>query len=208
VPLTPCSDLSAADWIVESGIPWEQLVGFAPPGFPAYARLRFLPDPAFEGQSENDVDRDHDAPSDIALLRASMQTLTRHTDTPDACYFCIWDGWPLQSREGVAEPSVYPSSIPDGPRVVVPIRAYFLLQGDVSDFADWEVARAWVGQRRLLDAPPEFMWPADHAWCIASDVDPHWAGIGAATAAIDQLLADPRLDLVPADPRETQPAYR
>ena len=27
-----------------------------PPGFAAYARLRFLTDPTYEGQSENDVD--------------------------------------------------------------------------------------------------------------------------------------------------------
>jgi hypothetical protein len=78
----------------------------------------------------------------------------------------------------------------------------------VDDLADWGVPQAWLGQRGLLDVPPAFMWPADHAWCIASDVDPHWAGIGAATAAIDELLADPRLDLVPALPSEIQPAYR
>jgi hypothetical protein len=208
VPLTPCADLSAADWIVGSGIPWEQLVGFGPPGFPAYARLRFFPDPAFEGQSQNDVDRDRDAPFDIARLRASMETLTRHTDTPDACYFCVWEGWPLRRREGTAERSLHPSAVLDGPQVVVPNRAYFLLKGDASDLASWDATRAWLGHRGLLDVPPAFMWPADHAWCIACDVDQHYAGIGATTAAIDELLADPRLDPVPADPREAQPAYR
>ena len=45
VMLTPCSDLSAAGWIVASARPWQQLVGFGPAGFPVYARLRFLPDP-------------------------------------------------------------------------------------------------------------------------------------------------------------------
>jgi hypothetical protein len=208
VPLTPCSDLSAADWIVDSGIPWDQLVGFGPPGFSAYARLRFLPDPAFDGQSENDVDRDRAAPSDLARLRVSIQTLTRHTNTPDACYFCIWEGWPLRGREGTGERPSYPSSVVDDSRVVVPNRAYFLLQGAVDDLADWDAPRACLAQGRLLDVPPAFMWPADHAWCIASDVDPHWAGIGAAAAAIDELLADPRLDLVPAIPSEIQPAYR
>jgi hypothetical protein len=48
--------------------PWQQLVGFGPEGFPAYARLRFLPDPAYEGQSENDVDVAEDAPTETALL--------------------------------------------------------------------------------------------------------------------------------------------
>jgi hypothetical protein len=45
-------------------------------------------------------------------------------------------------------------------------------------------------------------------WTPDSIPDPHWAGIGADVSAIDELLADPRLDVVPADPREDQPAYR
>ena len=65
------------------------------------------------------------------------------------------------------------------------------------------------GQGNLaLDMPdPAFIWPADHAWCIANDVDPHWIGIGADTPAIDQLVAHPLLDVVPADPRQEQPYY-
>lgn len=66
----------------------------------------------------------------------------------------------------------------------------------VSDIGDWDVPY------------PAFVWPADRAWCVAADVDPHWAGIGADTAAIDRLVADPHLDVVPADPREDQPCYR
>jgi hypothetical protein len=45
-------------------------------------------------------------------------------------------------------------------------------------------------------------------WTPDSIPDPHWAGIGADVSAIDELLADPRLDVVAADPREDQPAYR
>jgi len=57
--------------------PWQQLVEFGhratgPPGFPAYARLRFLPDPAHGGQSENDVEPDEDSPSDTVRLRAVL----------------------------------------------------------------------------------------------------------------------------------------
>jgi hypothetical protein len=49
--------------------PWQQLVGFRPLRYPAYARLRFLPDPAYEGQSENDVDVD-EALTSTGQLRA------------------------------------------------------------------------------------------------------------------------------------------
>src|SRR5262245_1538655 len=48
--LTLCEDASAAAWITSSDLPWQQLVAFGPAGFQAYARLRFLPDPAYAGQ--------------------------------------------------------------------------------------------------------------------------------------------------------------
>jgi len=224
VALIPCSDLSAAGWIMASDRPWQQLVGFGPAGFPAYARLRFLPDPAYEGQSENDVDVDGDAHAETALLRAVLGTLTRHTSTPDDCYFCLWDGWgsdieggdgarTLRPREGTVRrgPQIapaFPPSVLHGPKVVVPNRAYFLFRGSLSEFGDWGAADEWPGQPRLYMPGPAFIWPGDHAWCVANDVDPHWAGIGADVSAIDQLLADPRLDVVPADPRQDQPSYR
>jgi hypothetical protein len=42
---------------------------------------------------------------------------------------------------------------------------------------------------------------------VAWDVDPHFAGIGGSRAAIDELLADQRVDVVAADPRAEQPSY-
>jgi hypothetical protein len=204
--------------------PWQQLVGFGPEGFPAYARLRFLPDPAYEGQAENDVDVDEDAPTETAQLCAALETLTRHTRTPEDCYFCLWDGWgsDIWGGGGARIVDWQTGTVRPGPQVAPAFpavgaartegrqtdRAYYLFRGPVSDFDDWGAAEMWPGQPRLQMPNPAFIWPADHAWCVANDVDPHWAGIGADTSAIDQLLADPRLDVVAADPRQDQPAYR
>jgi hypothetical protein len=203
---------------------WQQLVGFGPEGFPAYARLRFLPDPAYEGQSENDVDVAEDDPTETALLRAALETLTRHTRTPEDCFFCLWEGWGSDInggdgarivdwqtgtvRPGAQVAPAFPPSVLHGPKVVIPNRAYYLFRGSVSDFGDWGAAEMWPGQPRLQMPNAAFIWPTDHAWCIANDVDPHWAGIGADVSAVDELLADPRLDVVAADPRQHQPAYR
>lgn len=220
--LTPCSDLSAADWITASDRPWQQLIEFGPPGFPAYARLRFLPDPAYERQSENDVVSDQDDPLQAAQMSAVLEVLTRHTRTPDDCYFCLWEGFVSQlhndgpwSRnvpiDPAAKPGVDPSYSPPArhiPMVVVPHHAYFLFHGAVSELGDRGPAAGWPGHPGTDLADPAFIWPADRAWCIANDVDPHWAGIGADTSAIDQLVADPRLDVVPADPHADQPRYR
>jgi hypothetical protein len=174
-------------------------------------------------------------PSETAQLRAVLDVLARHTRTPDDCYFCLWDGWgePLRDDDGPrmldlptdpigAVPGIDPDMISTGwaefpslsspalrePMVVVPNRAYYLFRGTVSELGDRGPADGWPGQPGTGIADPAFVWPADHAWCIANDVDPHWAGIGADTAAIDQLVADPRLDVVPADPRADQPRYR
>ena len=222
--LTPCSDLSAASWLTANDSSWPNLVGFGPAGFAAYARLRFLPDPSYDEQSENDVDGADDAPSETSQLRAVLDTLAGYTRTPDECYFCLWDGWgssifggdgarivDWQTRKvGLGPPMApaFPPSVLSGPKVVVPHRAHFLFRGSVTDFGDWGANELWPGQPRTGMPDPAFIWPADHAWCIADDVDPHWAGIGADTEPIDHLLADSRLDVVRADPRASQPAYR
>ena len=196
--LQPCPDLAPADWITTSDLPWEQLVTFGPWGFPAYARLRLLPDPERAGQSENDVVVADDATSDGARLGALLQVLERYTGTPKDCYFCLWDGWGHFPHGD--------TSVPDLPKIVVPNRAYFLFRGPLPDPGDQVVAGMWPGRPRP-DIGPAFVWPADHAWCVAHDVDPHWIGIGAAAPAIEELVSDPLLDVVPADPREEQPRY-
>jgi hypothetical protein len=222
VALTLCSDLSPADWIVSSELPWQRLVTFGPSGFPAYARLRFLPDPAFDGQSENDVEADPDQGDNQQLL-VLFEVLAADTRTPEDCYFCLWDGYGdvyggaavsvlVASEDGVSRPgptvASFPPEVLDGPRVVVPHRAYFMFHGPLDEAGDLGAAERWHGQPRLAMPGPAFAWPADHAWCVASDVDPHWAGIGTDTLVIDQLVADSRLDVVLADPSQQQPAYR
>ena len=241
--LTPSTDLSPADWLAGSELPWQQLVAFGPSGFEAYARLRFLPDPAYLGQSENDVDRE--GPPEHELLRTALDVLSEHTRTPDDCYFCLWDGWgtAIEGDDGVrvvewdraagppmmyrdppeasrATPTrqriapAFPTSVLEGPkvaipnRVTIPARAYFLFRGSLAEFGDWGAADMRPGRPRDFMPDPAFIWPADHAWCVAKDVDPHYAGIGADAVAIGRLLTHPALDVVAADPSAEQPDYR
>lgn len=219
--LTPCSDLSPADWIVSSELPWQRLVTFGPAGFAAHARLRFLPDPAFDGQNENDAETDQ---TDNEQLHILFDMLATHTRTPHDCYFCLWDGYGDiyggdavavfgASDDGTPQPAptvapAFPPHVLDGPKVVVPHRDYYLFHGPLQDAGDWGAAEMWPGQPRLDMAGPAFAWPADHAWCVTRDIDSHWAGIGADTLVIDQLIADQRLDVIPADPGQEPPAYR
>ena len=197
--LALCSDLSPADWIIASEVPWEQLVVFGPASFAAYARLRFLPDPSFDGQREIDADRDA-ARSATDQWRALFELLAAHTHTPDDCYFCLWEGWPFPPRVR----QLPKLSVPSGSRPAA--RSYFLFRGPLSDACDWGAPEFSSGGPPPYE--PAFVWPADRAWCVANDVDPHWAGIGADATVIEQLVADRGLDAVVADPSDDQPAYR
>ena len=219
--LTTSPDVSAAHWIVAHEQPWQRLVQFGPSGFAAYARLRFIPDPAFAGQSENDIDLGDDRPSETAQLRAALEVLAGHTRTPEDCYFCLWDGWgwgvegdvsawtTLRNDKLPTSPKgpVLAPAQPPAPKFGIPNRDYFQFHGSVSDLGGWGAAQNGPGRSSAGVPDPAFIWPADHAWCVAKDVDPHWAGIGADTEAIAQLIAHPDLDVVPANPDEEQPHY-
>jgi hypothetical protein len=196
VTLTPCTDLSAADWLTNSDLPWTQLVTLGPAGFAAYARLRFIPDPAYGGQSENDVELDDDHPSDRTQLHDVLALLTPHTTTPNDWYVAYWDGWGAE---------MFPPPVLKAPVVRVPNREYFLLRGDAADLM---VAKTWPGYSQVsMPGLPAFVWPTDRAWCVTADVDPHWAGIGADRTAIYEILTAGNLDVVPASPGAEQPHY-
>ncbi len=188
--LRHCSDPSVADWLARSGTPPMQLITFGPAGYPAYARLRFIPDPSRPGQDEADADVPDDHPSDIAQARRALHRLAAFTSTPDDCVFLVWEGY-----------SDIP--LPPGPLAELPHRRYAVFRGPVSAVDDWEDD---MGGGHPV-APPAFVWPADRRWCFVSDVDPHWAGIGARRAAVDALVTQPGLDVVPARPDEPQPRY-
>lgn len=183
--LSWCADVSAADWIAESAVPFATLVTFGPDGFEAYARLRYIPDPQRPGQKEMDVDLPDDHPSDSEQAARALNVLAGFTATPRECFFAVWEGYP---------------DLPlprDVPLFEVPNRRFALLSGSL------DATRAFFADKQ----PPAYVWPADRRWCFTSDVDPHWAGIGAPGAAIDALTVAPIFDVVPADPARVQPFY-
>lgn len=187
-------DPAAARWLIESGTPDEQLIFFGPSGFEASARLRFIPDPSRPGQDEADVVVPNDHLPDLVQARLALRRLAHFTATPEDCYFCFWEGYSdVELPPGLTGTSM----------VVLPHRRYALFRGPLRGIDTF--ARDFGSGRQV--APPAFVWPADHRWCFASDVDPHWAGIGAEQAAVNALMADVDLDLVPARSDAPQPLY-
>jgi hypothetical protein len=194
VLLTPATDLAPADWITGSTTPFERLITFGPAGFDAYARLRFIPDPLGPEQNEADVSVPDDHLHDLVQAQLALHRLSDFTESAADCFFLVWEGYSDVS---------FPPQVAETSMVVLPHRRYALFQGpliSIDKFAEE------LGSGRSI-APPAFVWPADHRWCFTSDVDPHWAGIGANAAAIDALVSDAFLDIVPARADEPQPLY-
>jgi hypothetical protein len=163
-------------------------------------------DPVREGQRESEADLDA-TPDEVDQWRALLGLLATGTADPDDRYFGLWDGWAF-SGSARRWPTF---GVPRGNEL--PARSYFLFHGPL-----WE-AEIWGGgvpaDAGIWDRPefsrggaPAFVWPSDHTWCIAADIDPHWAGIGASVPLIELLIGDPRLDAVEADPTAKQPFYR
>lgn len=187
-----CKGSAAADWMIEQGLSWQRLAGRGPIGYQDYARVRFIPDPSLSGQQANDVSFEQRELKENEQVGVALNILSRYTSTSDDCYFCMWAGWSS-------------ITIDSPPNFVIPNRDYWLLRGTLVDYADWnsdDPARWSYG-----NAPdPAFIWPADRAWCVTNDVDPHFATIGAERAAIKEIVADQRIDAVLDNP-ELEPPY-
>lgn len=94
-----------------------------------------------------------------AIVARTCRALAAATRSSDDCYFAIWAGY-----SGVVSP------LPGGPRMHIPNRDYHLYVGTLSDLKAWEQPLTHETPALLHD-PPAFVWPADRAWCLASDVD-------------------------------------
>lgn len=186
--------MSPAVWLETSDASPERLITFGPAVFEAYARLRYIPDPVRPQMSEADVELAEDHPTDIEQARTVLRALADQTQSTTSCYFCVWEGY---------SGSFLDPELTRGPLVALPHRRYVLFTGVLSEIASWE--DAFGGGEPC--PPPAFVWPADHRWCFASDVDPHWAGIGASTAAVESLIARTDVDLVRAWPEHVPPRY-
>ncbi|TNC31211.1 hypothetical protein [Mumia zhuanghuii] len=189
-------DVGAADWITSADARWYDLVAYGPPGFEAYVQLVL----------RGDAEPDHDGSDldDPALRRALAEVLPRHTTTTEQAYHALWDGGGLEGRSAQDFPDAFPPAVMKGPRVRLGEhreREYLLFVGPLDQIGDWGDDPDHGGV-----AGPHLLWPADHAWCVASDVDGtedhdvRWVGVGGSRALIDDLHADDRFDVVAAHP--------
>ncbi len=143
-------------------------------------------------------------PPDAVILAGIL----RHwTTTPQQCWFCVWDGYGwdrtvyLFISDGASavkpgsgrRPDPVPAHVRDGRRVELPYRDYLLYRGPV------EAALATVGLG-VGHQVANLWWPQDRAWFVASEIDLAWTYVGGPAGLIGQLLADTRIEALPAAP--------
>lgn len=115
----------------------------------------------------------------VEVARRLAAVLAAHTATPEDCRFGRWHGFGYDA--------------PAAPTLALPDRAFWLVRGAVGDAA-----------RNLAPEPHEqsanLWWPADRAWCVATDIDLLSTYVGGSSACIAALLAAPGLEAAPAAP--------
>lgn len=109
---------------------------------------------------------------DIAV--ALIEILRLHTNTPDRCWFGVWDGW------GGLDPGTA--------RFEHPNRRYYLASGALEAASSSVYPNDWTHQS------PSLWWPDDRAWLVATEIDLDSTYIGATRSAIDAVLAHPRIE--------------
>jgi hypothetical protein len=195
----------AADWLRESMTTFALGVrSFLPDRFEAYARVHHpfehgrdgtlhpwrevspdgeaLRDPVLAGKFAYDG-WEHGQATVGRLPAPLIEPLVEHlasaTTTPDRCFFAVWEGH---------GDTVVPHTL--APRLQLPERGYHVFAGPI------EGARTSLSDIEWYHLSANLWWPADRAWCVATEIDLAWTYVGGSRACIDDLLADPRLETV------------
>jgi hypothetical protein len=223
MPLLHEPDITHAEWLTSTEDSWVAVCCFGPAGFARYGRLFHSLGPGDEG-ADRDVLVNLEGEMGADTLRVLVDVLARHTTTPDDCFFGLWDGFgdihgspsvgvviadeadPSPRRSPWIPPAFGPE-VMNAPRVEIPNRSYFLFRGDLAAAGQWGAADLLPGHPRTINSP-NLMWPADHAWFTASEIDQPWTGVGGSQALLDDLLAHPFLDVEPTQRSDHSPYWR
>jgi hypothetical protein len=175
-------DTSFADWFARRDEPWAELATMGPAGFESYARVRYL---------------EEDRISQRALFARLRVHLAGWTKTPGDCFHALWDG-AVSSMHGDPVRGIlpwFPARLLAGPKVRIPNREYLLFRGHLDDVGHWGATDPATGSSKDEELPgPHLLWPADHRWFTATDVDSDFTWVGGSRALIDAVITDPNLD--------------
>ena len=136
----------------------------------------------------------------LDLARVLIGLLAGHTSTPERCWFAAWEGWgdPVFATSAGSRdpPDPPPGTVIERPRqrptFNLPGRGYYLAKGPLAAALDTVYGVVWSYQSASI------WWPDDRAWCVATEVDFDWTYVGGSVECIRAVLADARLEALPA----------
>jgi hypothetical protein len=87
-----------------------------------------------------------------------------------------------------------PAADPTGTDPRPPFRAYILFRAGASEFAtdDWQQTAPWVDPP--LVQTPSILWPDDHAWVLATEIDDDSTIVAGSHELADALLTSPDIE--------------
>lgn len=163
-----------------------------------------------------DPQRGNLVPEALAHL---CQVLADHTATAERCWLCLWEGYGWIDRDrGSVRPAVARASgappvsaeHPTAPafsaeelrrpRLRLPGRDYLLLAGPLE--AALQIGHPY-GPAGFAAQSPNLFWPADRAWCVASEIDFDSTLVGGTIELADAILRAPELDSWPVGPDDS-----
>lgn len=114
----------------------------------------------------------------LAERSVLVDLLRPHTQTPETCWFCVWDGWGSIDVSDVRG------------RVRLPLRDYVLYSGSIG------IALATLGEGN--DQSANLWWPDDHAWIVATEIDYAWTYVGGSDQTVESIVASDQIEALPA----------
>ena len=171
------TDVERGDWIADRLGPFGGWVGsVVPRGFDAYARVLHR---ASDGASV--PDREVTAGFWEGSGWQGAVWLTSAGD---------------EGRAGLPTGAFIDPAVLEGPILDLPNRRYFLVAGTLDDLAALAIgaATADVTPFNPGSRTPSLLWPDDHAWCVATEVDLDSTLVAGSRQLIDAVLADETLE--------------
>jgi hypothetical protein len=120
-------------------------------------------------------------PSETSVLIEHLGPATR---TEGDCRFAVWHGF---------GDTLVPHDVPA--TLVLPGREYHMFSGPIDG------AKVNLSVSTMTSRSANLWWPADHAWCVATEIDFPWTYVGGSRACINLIVDDGRLDAHHVDVR-------
>lgn len=153
-----------------------------------------------------------------SALGALIDVLAPATGGQD-CLHALWEGWGWVGGAGVRLISgtdgtrIEPAPAPERgvsaevwalPRLRLPHRDYLLFRGPLRAALDL----GWQGSPRGFEPQsPSLLWPADHTWCVSTEIDFDSTLVGGSDDLIRAVLTAPGLDAWPVQPDDDLTAF-